>query len=154
MSVARVSTSTHKLEMVKMLRLQNTLAMGERFSVWTSASICLLMWAVFRVCTSFSLSTVSCFSSSFFISKARLSARRDSSDSFLCSSWTWGAQKNTSDYGHKRIQHVHGYMCERLHNLLCTEYERVNVFIGVQCIHKYRAGPYGLKIKKKPITQQ
>lgn len=40
------------------------------------------------VCTSFSFSTVSCFSWNFFISKARVSALRDSSDIFLWSSWT------------------------------------------------------------------
>lgn len=33
--------------------------------------------------------TVSCFSSNFFISNARLSARLVSSDNFLCSSWIW-----------------------------------------------------------------
>lgn len=44
----------------------------------------------FKSCnTSFSFMTVSCFSSNFFISNARLSARLVSSDNFLCSSWTW-----------------------------------------------------------------
>lgn len=50
--------------------------------------------------------TVSCFSSNFFISNARLSARLVSSDNFLCSSWTWLTRSIK-----KQCFTIHSYNC-------------------------------------------